>query len=69
MKRSTTITVRLGGTLSDFLSANVGEDGPYENVSEYIRDLIRRDKMRSERQAFEMRKAELIRSVAAPDDT
>ena len=43
MSRTTTMTVRIGGTLSDFVSANVGNDGSYENVSEYIRDLVRRD--------------------------
>ena len=69
MGRSTTMTVRLGGVLSDFVSANVGEDGSYENTSEYIRDLIRRDKERSEREAFERLKAELTRAFAAPDDT
>ena len=42
---------------------------PYESVSEYIRDLIRRDKARSEREAFERLKAELKRAFAATDDT
>ena len=69
MRRTTTLTVRLGGALGDFVSANVGETGAYENVSEYIRDLIRRDKERSEREAFERLKAELERAFAAPDDT
>ena len=69
MRRTTTLTVRLGGALGDFVAANVGETGSYENVSEYIRDLIRRDKERSEREAFERLKAELERGFAAPDDT
>ena len=69
MRRTTTLTVRLSGALGDFVSANVGETGSYENVSEYIRDLIRRDKERSEREAFERLKAELERAFAAPDDT
>ena len=67
MRRTTTMTVRLSGALSDFVSANVGENGSYENVSEYIRDLIRRDKERSESEAFERLKAELERAFAAPD--
>ena len=67
MRRTTTLTVRLSGALGDFVSANVGESGSYENVSEYIRDLIRRDKGRSEREAFERLKAELERGFAAPD--
>ena len=39
--RSTTMTVRVSGALSEFVATNVGEDGAYENVSEYIRDLER----------------------------
>ena len=48
MSRTTTMTVRLSGALSDFVAANVGENGSYENISEYVRDLIRRDKTRLE---------------------
>jgi Arc/MetJ-type ribon-helix-helix transcriptional regulator len=51
------MTVRLSGVLSDFVAENVGENGAYENVSEYIRDLIRRDKERVEQEAFERLKA------------
>ena len=69
MRHTTTMTVRLSGALSDFVAGNVGEAGSYENVSEYIRDLIRRDKERSEREAFDRLKAELGRAFAAPDDT
>ncbi|MBM3603809.1 MAG: addiction module antitoxin [Alphaproteobacteria bacterium] len=69
MSRMTTMTVRVGGALSDFVAANVGEDGSYENVSEYIRDLIRRDKERAERKAFDRLKAELTRAFAAPEDS
>lgn len=69
MSRTTTMTVRLGGTLSDFVSANVGDDGSYENVSEYIRDLIRRDKERAETEAFIRLKAELSQAFAAPETT
>ena len=69
MPRTTTMTVRLSGALSDFVSANVGEDGAYENISEYVRDLIRRDKERTEHEAFERLKAELTLAFAAPDDS
>ena len=69
MRRTTTMTVRISGALSDFVAANVGETGAYESVSEYVRDLIRRDKTRSEREAFLHLKAELARAYAAPDDT
>ena len=61
MSRTTTMTVRVGGALSDFVSANIGDDGPYENVSEYIRDLIRRDKQRAE--------AKLSHDFVAPEET
>ena len=67
MSRTTTMTVRLSGALSDFVAANVGENGSYENVSEYIRDLIRRDKERMEKEAFDRLKAELRRAFAAPE--
>ena len=59
MARTTTMTVRLSGALSDFVAASVGENGSYENVSEYIRDLNRRDKERTEQEAFAKLKAEL----------
>lgn len=69
MSRTTTMTVRLSGALSEFVASNVGPDGVYENVSEYVRDLIRRDKERAESQAFERLKAELKQAFAAPDSS
>jgi len=68
MSRTTTMTVRIGGALSDFVSANVGDEGSYENVSEYIRDLIRRDKKRVEAEAFNRLKAGLTQAFAAPEE-
>lgn len=65
----TTMTVRLSGALSDYVSANVGESGDYETVSEYIHDLIRRDKARREHEAFERLRAELGRAFGAPEDS
>ena len=69
MSRTTTMTVRVSGALSEFVASNVGESGAYENVSEYIRDLIRRDKERAEREAFDRLKAELNRAFAAPEES
>ena len=69
MPRTTTMTVRVRGALSEFVAANVGEDGAYENVSEYIRDLIRRDKERAEEEAFERLRAELQHAFAAPESS
>ena len=68
-RATTTMTVRLNGTLSDFVAANVGEYGAYENVSEYMRDLIRRDKERIEREAFDRLKTELTHAYAAPESS
>ena len=68
MSQTTTMTVRISGALSEFVASNVGENGSYENISEYVRDLIRRDKERAEREAFDRLKAELTRAFAAPED-
>ncbi|GAB1390128.1 MAG: hypothetical protein AMXMBFR78_09110 [Rubrivivax sp.] len=68
-RATTTLTVRLSGALSDFVAENVGETGEYENVSEYIRDLIRRDKERKDQASFERLEAELARAFAAPDSS
>lgn len=67
MSQTTTLTVRLNRTLSEFVAANVQQDGAYENVSEYVRDLIRRDMARKEQQAFDRLKAELAHAFAAPE--
>ena len=67
MSRTTTMTVRLSGALSEFVAANVGEYGAYENVSEYIRDLIRRDKERAEQDALDRLKTELRHAFAVPE--
>lgn len=69
MSRTTTMTVRLSGALSDFVASNVDEDGAYENISEYVRDLIRRDKERREQEAFDRLKAELTHAFAAPESS
>lgn len=67
MSKSQTLNVRISGPLSEFVSANVGQDGAYENVSEYVRDLIRRDRERVERERFDRLKAELTTAFGAPD--
>ena len=66
---TTTMTVRVSGALSEFVATNVGEGGAYENVSEYIRDLIRRDRERADREAFDRLKVELNRAFAAPEES
>ena len=67
MSKPMTLNVRVSGVLSEFVAANVGEAGAYDNVSEYVRDLIRRDKERVEADRFTRLKAELTRAFAAPD--
>ena len=67
MAKTMTLNVRVSGALGEFVAANVGESGAYENVSEYVRDLIRRDMARAENQAFERLKAELTHAFAAPE--
>lgn len=69
MSQTTTMTVRVSGALSEFVASNVGENGSYENISEYVRDLIRRDKERVEREAFDRLKSELAQAFAAPEDS
>ncbi len=69
MSRTTTMTVRLSGALSDFVASNVDENGAYENISEYVRDLIRRDKERREQEVFDRLKAELTQAFAAPEES
>ena len=67
MTKSLTLNVRVSGALGEHVATNVGEDGAYENVSEYVRDLIRRDKERADDEAFRRLKAELTKAFAAPD--
>jgi antitoxin ParD1/3/4 len=68
MTKAMTLNVRVSGVLGEFVAANVGDDGAYENVSEYVRDLIRRDMARIENNTFERLKAELTHAFAAPDN-
>lgn len=67
MQKSMTLNVRLGGALSDFVSSKVGEHGDYENISEYVRDLIRQDKLNKENIAFERLKNELKQAFSQPE--
>jgi len=64
-----TLTVRVSGTLRQFVADRVSSSGDYENVSEYLRALIRSDKTQSEERAFERLKAELAHAWAAPESS
>jgi Arc/MetJ-type ribon-helix-helix transcriptional regulator len=69
MNKPMTLNVRISGALSDFVATSVGENGAYENVSEYVRDLIRRDKERLEDEQFQRLKGELTRAFKAPEQS
>lgn len=69
MSKGMTLNVRISGALGEFVAANVGDAGSYENVSEYVCDLIRRDRDRVEAQRFDLLKAELTAAFAAPEST
>ena len=47
-----TLNVRVTGDLGAHVADNVGQYGRYENVSEYVRDLIRHDLERVEEERF-----------------
>ncbi len=68
MPKTMNLNVRISGDLKAHVETNVGEQGSYENTSEYIRSLIREDKRRSEAEAFDRLKAELQAAFAAPDN-
>lgn len=68
MSDTTTYTVRVGRPLSEFIAEQVGADGLYENVSEYLRDLIRKDKAQADEAAFQALKAELTLAFAQSDE-
>ncbi|MBA4090532.1 MAG: addiction module antitoxin [Sphingobium sp.] len=67
MSKPMTLNVRVSGALSDFVYTNIGDSGAYENVSEYVRDLIRRDKARVEGERLALLKTELVHAFAAPE--
>ena len=69
MSKPMTLNVRVSGALSDFVAANVSDAGAYDNVSEYVRDLIRRDKERVEKEVFDRLRAELAHAFAAPESS
>ena len=61
------LNVRVGGALSEHVASAIGDHSDYDNASEYVRDLIRRDKARVEQAAFEAKRAALQQAFALPD--
>ena len=69
MSHSMSLNVRISGALRDFVVSNIGELGEYDNASEYIRDLIRKDKAQADQKAFEALKVELQQAFSAPESS
>ena len=67
MSKPMNLNVRVGGALSEYVASAIGDHGDYDNASEYVRDLIRRDKQRAEQAAFEAKRAALQQAFALPD--
>jgi Arc/MetJ-type ribon-helix-helix transcriptional regulator len=63
---SDSIHVKVKGPLQDHLQQQIGEDGLYENASEYIRALIRRD-LQTRDEAWEALRGELSPALRADD--
>ncbi len=63
---SGSIHVKVSGQLQDHIKQQVGDDGLYENASEYIRALIRRD-LQTRDEAWEMLQKELAPAMRAED--
>ena len=68
MPKTMNLSVRLTEPLTEYVSGRVGARGDYDNASEYVRDLIRRDRERQERRAFEHLKATLQDAFSQPDE-
>ncbi|MEO9612134.1 MAG: type II toxin-antitoxin system ParD family antitoxin [Nitratireductor sp.] len=66
MSETMNLNVRVSGSLRDFVTETIS-GGDYENVSEYVRSLIRHDKERAERETFEAMKLRLQDGFATPD--
>lgn len=60
------IHVKVSGPLQDHIQQQIGDDGLYENASEYIRTLIRRD-LQDREQAWGMLQRELAPAMRAED--
>lgn len=69
MSKTMNLSVRLTAPLTEYVSGRVGVQGDYDNASEYVRDLIRRDRQRQEQRAFEALKATLQEAFDQPDDS
>ena len=67
MTKPMNLNVRVGGALKDHVTAKISDTGDYDNANEYVCDLIRRDKERTEYSTFEAKRAALQKAFALPD--
>ncbi len=63
---SVSIQVKISGALQDHIQRQIGDEGLYENASEYIRALIRRD-LHTRDEAWEALQKELAPAMRADD--
>jgi Arc/MetJ-type ribon-helix-helix transcriptional regulator len=63
---SVSIHVKVSGALQDHIQRQIGDEGLYENASEYIRALIRRD-LHTRDEAWEALQKELAPAMRADD--
>lgn len=61
---SGSIHVKVSGALQDHIQQQIGDEGLYENASEYIRALIRRD-LQSRDEAWDALQRELAPAMRA----
>jgi antitoxin ParD1/3/4 len=61
------VNVRFSGPLKAWVEQRAGEKGLYGSVSEYIRDLVRRDYEREESRRWDALHGELKEGLAAAD--
>jgi Arc/MetJ-type ribon-helix-helix transcriptional regulator len=69
MQKEMNLNVRIRGHLQAFVASNTGEDGLYDNASEYVRDLIRKDLARTEQAAFDAKRLALQQAFATPEES
>jgi Arc/MetJ-type ribon-helix-helix transcriptional regulator len=67
MNKPMNLNVRVGGALKDHVVARISDTGDYDNASEYVRDLIRRDKERADYTKFEAKHAALQKTLELPN--
>ncbi|MDR6189619.1 antitoxin ParD1/3/4 [Agrobacterium pusense] len=63
---SGSIHVKVSGALQDHIQQQIGDEGLYENASEYIRALIRRD-LQTRDEAWNFLQRELAPAMRAED--